>query len=359
MQIDRIGFSGTSVVVLGAGATRGSEFVPRDSQVLPPLDADFFSQAQRLPSGESTQLMRSLVADAVKIFGKNFKLTMEGFLTQIEHLANALDDYKHQGRPPQNPYRKIRQDYLQVLACVMHEAIGTTPTCGYHETSIGALGREDTVISFNYDCAIDYMLKVHGHGRWNAENGYGHPCNRHTIRAWNPVNPAPSNDTLLLLKMHGSLNWRPYPEEKVGVRLKLKERWWRQHGDEHFEIVPPEWNKPTIRRGIYRTIWRRARERLKNCSAIVFIGYSLPPTDLPVQALFRVDGQTAERLKLLVVANPDPEVRRQIRDVLRRELFRKRGFWFLTVLMNFRDSFESERFTWCMDVVETLLSRFY
>lgn len=320
MKIDRIGYSGPTVVVLGAGATRGSSFVPRTSQVLPPLDADFFTQAQRLPGGEQEALMRELLRYAVRIFGKNFKLTMEGYLTQVEHLGNVFDDYRTRGRPPDNPYYPMRNNLLQVLACVLHEAIGTTPKCRFHRRLISRLDPRDALLSFNYDCAVDYNLKEYGAGKWNPATGYGHPCERQSGFAWSPTSAAPPDKTLLLLKLHGSLNWFPYPGEEVHAKLRLKERWWRQHGDANFEIVPPEWNKPTIRRGIYKAIWRKARQRLATCTGMAFLGYSLPPTDLPAQALFRVDAHKAAKLKLLVVANPDPDVRRRIRDVLRRRI---------------------------------------
>lgn len=322
MKIPRIGFAGPTVVVLGAGATRGAYFVPRPSHVLPPLDADFFTQAQRLRAGEPTELMQELIHYAVRIFGKNFKLTMEGYLTQIEHLSNVYADYKRQGRPPDNPYNDMRKNFLQVLACVLHEATGTQPKCRYHRQLIARLDTRDTILSFNYDCTIDYNLKSYGSGKWNPATGYGAPCNLRTVRPWNPGKPAPGDKSLLLLKTHGSLNWSRYPESEVGRKLRLKERWWRQHGNVHFEIVPPEWNKQTIRRGVYKTVWRKARERVSKCRAAVFVGYSLPDTDLPAHSLFRVDAwdpKTA-KLNLVIIANPDPAVRRRIRDVLRRRI---------------------------------------
>lgn len=294
--------------------------MPQDSQVLPPLDNDFFTQAQRLPKGEQSELMRKLLKEVVRIFGKNFKLTMEGFLTHIEYLANVFDDYKRRGRPPDNPYPYVKRVFLQVLASVLHQAIGTEPACKYHAKLIRALTGNDSILSFNYDCTIDYNLAKDGRDKWNAESGYGHPCHRRTAASWNPIQPAPADQSLLLLKMHGSLNWFPYPHDRVHPRLRLKERWWRQKGNVHFEIVPPEWNKETIRRGVYKTVWKKARERVGECGAMVFIGFSLTPTDLPAHALFRVDANAARKLKLLVIANPDSEVRRRIRDVLRKRI---------------------------------------
>ncbi len=117
--------------------------------------------------------------------------------------------------------------------------------------------------------------------------------------------------------MHGSLTRFAKPKSK-DYRLRLRQRWWHQAGPVAFEIAPPEWNKP-IRSGIYQTVWREARKRLVHARAMVFIGYSLPDTDLPAQALFRLDAGDAGRvepLELLVVVNPDREARRRIRHVL-------------------------------------------
>jgi hypothetical protein len=332
MRIPRIDFSGPTVVVLGAGATRGASFVK--PPILPPLDTDFFTQAQRLPSGEQSRIMQKLMSQVTSIFGTNFKLTMEGFFTQIEHLANVFDDYKSQGRPPDNPYRPVRPVFLQVLASVLHEAVGTEPECRYHRKMIERLGSSDAIISFNYDCVVDYNLKMFGDRRWNPNDGYGLACHKVDARHWSPDTPVSDGRSLLLLKMHGSLNWKPYPPTRAGVKLRLKKRWWRQHGDVRFEIVPPEWNKETIRRGVYKAVWRRARERIRNCAAIVVIGFSMPVTDLPAQALFRVDAHKARKLKLLVIANPDPEVRRRIRDVFRRRTNPKTR---IIVFDNFKD----------------------
>ena len=321
MKLPRTGYAGPTVAIIGAGATRGASFVPLSSQIFPPLDSDFFTQAQRLRGGEPSQLMQSLVGSAVRIFGRNFRLTMEGFLTQIEYLANIFDDYKQRGRPAKNPYKEVREEFLQVLATLLHESIGSAPACDYHASLINMLEGRDTILSFNYDCTIDHNLRLGGSRKWNARTGYGYPCYAKTATKWNPGTPAREDRTLLLLKLHGSLNWAPFGGESDGPdRLRLKERWWRQHGDARFEIVPPEWNKVQIRQGVYKEIWRKARHRVANCDCMMFVGYSLPATDLPAQALFRVDAWKAKSLKLLVIANPDREARRRIREVVRRRL---------------------------------------
>src|SRR5882757_7252910 len=119
MIINRIGFDDKTVVVLGAGATRGAEFVKDAKGAEPPLDRDFFTQAQRLSTAKPSELVEQLIKDVVKTFGGNFSLTMEGYLTRLEQLSHVLDDYRFRGRPPSNRFVRMRAHFLQVLAAVM------------------------------------------------------------------------------------------------------------------------------------------------------------------------------------------------------------------------------------------------
>jgi hypothetical protein len=338
MRISQIDFDNPMVIVLGAGASRGASFVNELPGTLPPLDSDFFTQAQRLSNSKPKALVLELIRNTVDIFGTNFNLTMEGFLTHIEHLSNVFEDYRLQGRPAGNPYPSVRQQFLQVLAAVLDEAIGRHPSCEYHKTLIHFASIDDTILSFNYDWLIDMTLRDHAYAKWNPRSGYG--VDAYVLRNrgkgteyWAGTDPTTGKksypaSTVTLLKMHGSLNWFPVPADSDGSRLQLRQRWWHQKGNLRFEIAPPEWNKP-IRSGIYQRIWRRARSALRECKAIAFLGYSLPPNDLPAQALFMVDGgmktasqQKAPKLDLLVLVNPDRQARSRIRNVLSERIHR-------------------------------------
>ena len=76
-----------TVIVLGAGASRGASFVPDLPGVKPPLDSDFFTQAQKLSHKNPPELVEDLIENTVQIFGNNFRLTMEGFLTQVSDVS--------------------------------------------------------------------------------------------------------------------------------------------------------------------------------------------------------------------------------------------------------------------------------
>ncbi len=328
MRIDRIAFNSESVIVLGAGATRGASFVHAAKGALPPLDGDFFTQAQRLSAAKPQALLTRLIEDVVGTFGSNFALTMEGYLTRLEQMAHVLDDYRFRGRPPAtNQYRRMRDDFLQVLAALLDESIGRHPTCDYHIRLVQAISSQDTILSLNYDWLMDQTLKTHGQGIWNPREAYGVPVyvagSRGTgTRYWACSDahgqPQYPGQSVHLLKLHGSMNWFPVPPERDPPRLELRRRWWHQKGKLQFEIAPPEWNKPT-RSGVYVPIWRRARQALQNPKALIFIGYSLPETDLPVQALLTVE-RTPEPLEVLIIVNPDQSARHRIRSVLRQRL---------------------------------------
>ena len=327
MRISQIEFEKPTVVVLGAGATRGASFVNGHAAVLPPLDSDFFTQAQRLSSSKPPGLLNNLITDVVTVFGTNFKLTMEGYLTQIEHLGNVYDDYRLQGRPAANPYPRMRDNFMQVLAAVMHEALGRGRQCDNHIALARVLSHNDSILTFNYDWLMDMTLRDTRPDIWNPRIAYGVDAYVRGTKGKGTVfwagnspdrrrkeYPEPS---IRLLKLHGSMNWYPIPSDRQPIRLRLRQRWWHQNGLLRFEIAPPEWNKP-IRSGVYLKVWRHARKALRESRAVAFIGYSLPATDLPAKALFMVDAgrQGTPNLDLIVIVNPDPEARRRIRQVL-------------------------------------------
>lgn len=327
MRIHHIGFEGKSAVFLGAGATRGAEFVENAKGALPPLDKDFFTQAQRLSVAKPRRLLDKLIADVVSMFGNDFSLTMEGYLTRLEQLSHVLDDYRFRGRPSANRYDQMRADFLQVLAALLDEAVGRKPKCSYHERLVSYLSPDDVILSLNYDWLIDYTLKTCGLSKWNPKKGYAVSTYAKGKRGagteyWACTDRNGKADysdrTIQLLKLHGSMNWFPIAADATPPKLELRQRWWHQNGRLKFEIAPPEWNKPT-RSGVYVPVWRRARQALIEARALVFVGYSLPEADLPVQALLTVES-AARPLKLLITVNPDQAARQRIRAVLQRRL---------------------------------------
>lgn len=276
---------------------------------------------QRLSKNKPPNLIQEVLKDVVGTFGKDFTLTMEQYFTHIEQLGNVFDDYRRTGRPPGNPYRKMRENLLQALAALLDESVGHIPSCDYHQQLVRTLNVKDTIVSFNYDWVIDHTLRTYGQRKWNPRIGYGVPVYQDTgtdfwatKRGNEPQYP---EKTISLLKMHGSMIWFPVGIDMRTPRIRLRQRWWHQHGSLKFEIAAPEWTKP-IRHGVYKKVWSRARQALRKSKVVVFIGYSLPETDLPARALFMVDAgrKRVDPFDWLVIVNPDSIARRRIRRTL-------------------------------------------
>ncbi len=69
--------------------------------------------------------------------------------------------------------------------------------------------------------------------------------------------------------------------------------------------------------GITLDLWVAARRLLATREALIFVGYSLPATDVYTQALLRID---VSELDLLLIVNPDPLARGRIKRVLHSAL---------------------------------------
>ena len=100
--------------------------------------------------------------------------------------------------------------------------------------------------------------------------------------------------SILLLKLHGSLNWRaggpplrlradPYQTVKQGV------------------IAPPLTNKP-VQDEPFREIWKRARVAVGRMRRLLIIGYSMPEGDGLVRTLLATD--LSPHLEDVVIVDP-------------------------------------------------------
>ncbi|MPZ15674.1 MAG: hypothetical protein GEU73_14840 [Chloroflexi bacterium] len=324
---------GERVVVLGAGATRGAEFVVAPPsgvappKCLPPLNADFFTQLQRVTTERHQEAVRAVVRDVVGIYGPNFSLTLEQYFTQLEAMLATARPAKvvAESYKPAN-LSSMRTSLLDALSAVLEESadvakmdsLARRHPCSYHASLVNILEPQDTIISFNYDCVMDHALRTTGVGKWSARFGYTFPnANRvEGYSAWSAQRaPTAHNRSINLIKLHGSLNWYPFPESEREP-LRLRERPYKQRGQKLYEIVPPEYVKSATARPIYPILWANAELALRRAELIAFVGFSFTPTDLDVEALFRLAMASNKKLKRVVIANPNDEHRWRIRSIL-------------------------------------------
>lgn len=319
------------VVILGAGATVGASFA-KNATVRPPLNADFFTQLQRM-TGKHAGTARDVIKDVVQLFGSNFSLTLEDYFSQLESMIDASRlTSKGVGTLTAAALRQRRERLMKALAAVLEastdEAIRSRSGCIHHDALVDTLKARDTVVSFNYDCVIDDALRRSGNGKWSARYGYafGTPTRIRDdgVAHWNPsVAASAAANTIYLLKLHGSLSWK-LPSDPDG-EIVFKRRLHQQRGTPRFTIVPPSWNKQQQDHPIFEELWKRAERAIRNARTVAVVGFSFTPTDLHVEAVVRLALARSNSLKTLVIANPSRDDRQRIRAVFSRALNNQRA----------------------------------
>lgn len=154
-----------------------------------------------------------------------------------------------------------------------------------------SLGANDTIISFNYDCVVEFLNKV--------------SKNIHVVRlGGDQSNPGHAR----LLKLHGSVNWKisglapddstlptgkessikVEPQDDFDFALKCE--------DHELAIASPGPIKKAVSAGWLAELWNQAAHAIRAADAVVFIGYRFPPSD----------SHARERLLLALSQNDRP-----------------------------------------------------
>jgi hypothetical protein len=184
---------------------------------------------------------------------------------------------------------------------------------------------ELTCVTFNYDDFLDEILWSHRQfydpaEGWTPDWGYGFPCAMSESAVRNVTIGPGKPSRMLLLKLHGSVNWRillghsgPFAVDAV----RHHEEWFQHHvsskipldhvepflEDEPF-LVPPVLTKTDlVEQPILRLVWTLAVKALARARRVVFIGYSLPITDIAAGFLFREALQHLDPSKDITVVN--------------------------------------------------------
>jgi hypothetical protein len=150
------------------------------------------------------------------------------------------------------------------------------------------------IITFNYDLIVDRPLLERGISKRKMYFDRIGACESDgTKRAQGEKFPHP-----LLLKLHGSLNWRctrTYFNQIISGSVDRNERipiWTNDtkcpapDDEESPLIIPPVPNKPITKASIFQMLWTTALEYLHEARRIVIVGYSCPSTDVLAQSMF-------------------------------------------------------------------------
>lgn len=342
-----------TVFILGAGAS---------CEAGAPLMTDFFKRARKIYDEHGYGDVNHHIKDVLNAGLIDLKLVQvkSNIKTQnIEHLFSAVDIGQLIGvfgtRPP-HEIDSLRESIVVFIQRTIEETVRVpfsgrrfAPPKGYDILSKLVLekvrktapsGRNDvSFISFNYDTCLEYSLSLCGIG---VDYGLGEPfCKLADNNA---------QVKLPVLKLHGSINWATCPKCNAIVPTELN-----PFGGQHLidtldlpdalklsyherfrlnthkcgsglsdlpVIVPPTWNKASVKYGGLREVWKRAAKELASAENIVVIGYSMPPTDMFFNYLFALGSDSDAHLEKFVVidGSQDPkwntEIERRFKSLL-------------------------------------------
>lgn len=217
-----------------------------------------------------------------------------------------------------------------------------------------------SVITFNYDIALDYAF------HWQDQ------------AIWYGLSDQDERDRIPVLKLHGSINWaqcgdceailpwhltrfvqenrRYFRRQTMGDpprSISFPVAYWISDIDlEHCEgvgakaepfVVPPTWNKGEGHPRL-RPVWSHAARQLAEAHTIIVIGYSLPATDSFFRYLYSLGTVGDVPLRRFWVFNPDDSgsVEERFEDLLgpgAEERFEYFPYGFNQALMDIKDEF--------------------
>ncbi len=168
----------------------------------------------------------------------------------------------------------------------------------------GLAGVRNTIITFNYDTVVEDAL-----GRLGIPYTYGLTRTELELASRPPgcVHPYdPENNALLVLKLHGSMNWAAGGGVEAAGKATLRENYAAVWQDGKTPVlVPPTWKKTFGAR--LEGVWQRAVESLATATRIVIVGFSAPVTDVHFRFLLGAGLRENITLHNVVMVNPDPD----------------------------------------------------
>jgi hypothetical protein len=308
------------VVVTGAGFSRA--LVPGA-----PLLVDDFSN-------DSLEDKVRGLPDASRLLDWERSLHPSGYI-DIERLMTRLDalmpyDYAESAGNAANEYAFLLSELRRAFLGRLHEARKGE----VHREELERFARYCEAkgcccITFNYDDFLDEALAQTG--SWNPYCGFFCLSSLDTVASFDELE---THSILRLLKLHGSINWRPklgyaspvaidsitHHHEWAGISLRNPQV--GSHLEPEPVMVPPVLSKSSlVEQPVLRLVWSQAFDSLATAHEVTFIGYSFPTTDMAARTLFSeaLKDLPREDINVVNLSREDSEAeatRRRYRSVL-------------------------------------------
>jgi len=296
----------TVTFVLGAGASRAVSYA-RATDMLSPLDRDFFDLLQRLRPQEKDEPAVGWVVERMSTLPFEYRRSLEKAFYTL-HLRSYLQ--RKLAGADETEEEAVVGNFARAIVALLRKAHGTR-TCENHKYVLQGLGSADTVISFNYDLVVERALREHA-----QKKGIAFSPAMYALGEDAPVQHFPK-----ILKLHGSVNWELNGKE-LRVRTGASDDFadapgYRGYSGEgtRFPIFLPFWDK-RVTSEPWLTPWRRAYRQLQATKYIIVWGFSLPTTDVKARELFTISIPEGGTNRRLCVIDPSQATRDRWRELL-------------------------------------------
>ncbi len=307
-----------NVFILGAGASRHTG-APMMNDFMDAIEDKCNSHdgAKFLPVLTKLRELKAIHTKAKIDFNNNLETAMV-----ICKMDNLLRPFKEN--------EVLLNQFKSIICTILEEKIKFKLKTDSHNGSVNSeYGQlieliramnlnQTTVITFNYDIALDYAFYIHG-----VDINY---C----------ITPDGNSSTFKLLKLHGSTNWKKgnlsNTLEPISIKdyLNKKGTWVRRDdqplpisqsfsSSETAFIVPPTWNKAWHYQQI-NSVWQQAAKELSTAENIFICGYSFPSTDEFFKYLYAIGTIGSTRIRNFSVFNPDENVEARFSTLMGTEV---------------------------------------
>jgi hypothetical protein len=195
----------------------------------------------------------------------------------FEDLARGAKNAQSKGFYPQY----LRDDLVSAVREFFYDIESQqSESTAYTKFARECVTVNDTLITFNYDVALERALKAIG--KWDIGSGYGFQFDEGRVRS-----------PLAIHKLHGSVNWFQTPMQTAAPPIVFS-RDLRLLGYEGVTdkrigetcavnntgtLILPDTDKQFYWDALWRPLWKSAAERLRGVKQLFIHGYSLPNAD--------------------------------------------------------------------------------
>ena len=306
-----------TVFVLGAGFTRA--FIPQAPLLTDPYPLEpFLTKFSQDAFPHAHKILR-LEKDRAKASGGRFDL--ERLMTRLDSsmphdfdkkMVQEVDLLRHD----------LYEDFVNKLSSINLER---KIPAGLQKFAKWCVERQAHCITFNYDDFLDQALwdvkrvysGMSGVKYWHPNSGYAFFCPSQDVVVQG-TSASMTRSSMLLLKLHGSINWkvkrgaaRPFQLDTIVHTARWCEPDYVARSadpvalDRHLEpirliVLPVLMKSDLTQEPCFRLLWADAYKKLEEATRVIFIGYSMPRTDIVAACLF---GEALQNCKNIQVVN--------------------------------------------------------